>query len=193
MTSNVLRLEGKPTDSALVLASCDGDRAAKEALFRRHLSLALGLAVRLLGRDDDDVDDIVQESFATAFAKLGALRDPQAFASWLASIVTATAVAVLRRRRIWRRLGLGREAPGSYGEVMSKDAPPHVIIELRAVYDVIQQMPVDDGVMLVLRRVEELTHEEIAERTGWSVATIKRRLIQAEKRLEMRAFKKEAP
>jgi RNA polymerase sigma-70 factor (ECF subfamily) len=187
MAADVLKLELRPSDASLVLAALSGrradrDEAALETLFRRHLRMASGIAYRLLG-GDDEMEDVVQESFAVAFAKLASLKDPQAFASWLASIVTATAIATIRRRRLLARLGLRSQEVFRCEALLSPHAPPDVALELRAVYEVVQGLPVDERVMLVLRRVDELTLEEIAGRTGWSIATIKRRLASAEAKL----------
>lgn len=109
------------------------------------------------------------------------LHDAQAFAAWLWSIVTRTVTRAIRRRRLLRRLGL-LPSPAAIEPSLriSPDASPEVVAELHAVYRVIDSLPADERVILVLRRVDGLTHPEIAERTGWSIATVKRRLESAE-------------
>ncbi len=57
-------------------------------------------------------------------------------------------------------------------------------MELRAIYAKIDRMPVDVRVPLLLRRVEGLALEEIAERTGKSLATVKRRIAEGETALK---------
>jgi RNA polymerase sigma-70 factor (ECF subfamily) len=178
-TEKVTRLDARPSDVVLVMAARDGDMQAREVLFRRYVKLAAGLSYRLLG-GDDEVDDVVQDSFVTAFAKLGSLKDPQAFASWLSSIVVGTAISVIRRRRLLQRLGLRRGDVVRPEAIIARDAPPDVMIELREVCDVISYLPADERVILVLRRIDELTLEEVAARTGWALATVKRRLARAE-------------
>ncbi len=178
-TEKVTRLDARPSDSMLVTAALDGDMRAREALFRRHVKLAAGLSFRLLG-GDDEVDDIVQDSFVTAFAKLGSLKDPQAFASWLSSIVVGTAIGVIRRRRLLQRFGLRRGDVYRPEAIIARDAPPDVVTELREVCEVISVLPTDERVILILRRIDELPLEEVAARTGWALATVKRRLARAE-------------
>jgi len=169
-----------PSDAALVLAARAGEEWACEALFRRYVPMANGLAYRTMGRDED-VEDLVQDSFVQALDGLDRLQDPQAFASWLASIVVRTAARVLRRRQLRRRLGLQRnEAPPDVEKLVSPSAPPDIATELRAIYALIDQLPVEQRMALVLRRVEELELEEIARAMGLSLATIKRRLGDAE-------------
>jgi RNA polymerase sigma-70 factor, ECF subfamily len=184
MMANVTRLEARPTDGALVTAAQAGDVRAKEALFRRHVGLVSGLAFRLLGRDAE-LEDVIQESFAVAFASLPKLSRPQAFASWLATIVTGTTIATIRRRRLLARFGLLRREPVQLETLIATTAPPDVAAELAAVYRIIDTLPTKERVVLVLRRVEEYSLLEIVEHTGWSLAAVKRRLARAESLLDV--------
>jgi RNA polymerase sigma-70 factor, ECF subfamily len=171
-----------PTDAALVLAARAGEEWAREALFRRYARLALSLAYRILPYDAD-IDDLVQDSFLYAFERLGRLSNPQAFQAWLSSIVVRTAGKRLRRRKLQIRLGLRSNQPIDVDEVVSRSAPPDVAAELRAVYELLEKLPVEERIALVLRRVERLEIPEIAEHMGLSISTVKRRLTAAETRL----------
>jgi RNA polymerase sigma-70 factor (ECF subfamily) len=171
-----------PSDAALVLASRAGEAWAREALFRRYARLALGLAYRIMPYDAE-LDDLVQDSFLYAFERLDRLSNPQAFQAWLSSIVVRTAGKRLRRRRLQVRLGLRSSKPIDADEVIAKTAPPDVAAELRAVYEMLERLPVEERVALVLRRVERLEIPEIAEHMGLSISTVKRRLHAAEERL----------
>jgi RNA polymerase sigma-70 factor (ECF subfamily) len=176
-----------PTDAALVLAARAGEPWAREALFRRYARLALGLAYRIMPYDAD-IDDLVQDSFLYAFERLEKLSNPQAFQAWLCSIVVRTAGKRLRRRKLQVRLGLRSQKPVDVDEVISRSAPPDVAAELRSVYALLETLPVEERLALVLRRVERLEIPEIAEQMGLSVSTVKRRLHAAEARL-LRASK----
>jgi RNA polymerase sigma-70 factor (ECF subfamily) len=171
-----------PTDAALVVAARAGEAWAQEALFRRYTRLALGLAHRILPLDAE-VDDLVQDSFMQAFERLHSLTNPQAFQAWLSAIVVRTAAKRLRRRRLQTRLGLRAVDPIDADQVVSAAAPPDVAAELRAIYAVVSDLPAEERVALVLRRVERLEIAEIAEHMGLSVSTVKRRLNLAEARL----------
>ncbi|MES1184456.1 MAG: sigma-70 family RNA polymerase sigma factor [Myxococcales bacterium] len=176
-----------PTDAALVLAARAGEEWAREALFRRYARLALSLAYRILPYDAD-IDDLVQDSFLYAFERLNGLTNPQAFQAWLSSIVVRTAGKRLRRRKLQIRLGLRGSDPIDVDQVVSRAAPPDVAAELRAVYALLETLPVEERIALVLRRVERLEIPEIAEHMGLSISTVKRRLNAAEAQL-MRASK----
>jgi RNA polymerase sigma-70 factor (ECF subfamily) len=141
------------------------------------------MAFRLLGRDDD-VDDLVQDSFVEALRSLDRLQAPQAFASWLASIVVRTSSKVIRKRRLLTRLGLRRsDAALDLDSVVAPSAPPDVATELRALYSRIEALPANERIALVLRRVEGLGIDEIAALIGASPATVKRRIAEGEQRL----------
>lgn len=171
------------TDAVLVVAARAGDAAAREALFRRHLGLVLGLSERILaGRDD--ADDVAQDVFVEAFRGLDRLENPQAFAAWVGSIAVRRASKCLRRERLLTRLGLRASAVVEPDALISPGAPPDVICELLAIYAIVARLPVDERVALVLRRVEGMELTEIAEHMQLSLATVKRRLVSAEARLE---------
>ncbi len=172
-----------PSDAALVIAARGGEGWAFEALFRRHANLVFGLSYRLLPRDSE-VDDLVQDVFSIAFERLGTLQNPQAFAAWLGSIVVNTVSKRLRRRRLMERLGLRSSQPCDPDEVISPVAPAEVASELRAVYELLEKLPTEQRVALVLRRVDGMEIAQIAQHMGISASTVKRRLTAAEARLE---------
>jgi RNA polymerase sigma-70 factor, ECF subfamily len=172
-----------PSDAMLVVAARAKEPWAREALFRRYAPMANGLALRLLGRDDE-IDDLVQDSFVAALRGLESLKDPQAFAGWLASIIVRTSYKLLRRRGLARRLGLRPATPIDLDALVSHEAPPDVAAELRAVYSLVEDLPANVRVPLVLQRVEGYALEEIARLMGASLATVKRRVAEGERQLE---------
>jgi RNA polymerase sigma-70 factor (ECF subfamily) len=184
--------EAGPSDAALVVAARAGEKWAQEALFRRHARMVNGLAFRLLGRDDD-LDDLVQESFLSALRSLDRLAQPQAFSAWLGSIVVRSAHKLLRRRRMLTRLGLRKPAPVELDQVVSPSAPPSVAAELRRVYLCLDQMDAQARIALVLHRVDGLSIPDVAAQMELSVSTVKRRLKVAERELARHAGASEEP
>lgn len=171
-----------PSDAALVAATLAGERWAPEALFRRHARRMNALAGRLLGWGAD-VDDLVQDTFIAALTGLGGLEKPAAFGGWLSGILVRLAHKRIRRRSLLRRLGITRGEPIPLESVMGSSVPPDVAAELRAVYAVVERLPSEERIVLVLRRVEGMELEAIAEATGRSLATVKRRLTAADQTL----------
>ncbi len=170
-------------DGAWVRRALDGDMRAKEVLYRRHVGLATGLAHRLLG--GVDVDDLVQDAFVTAYERLDTLRDPQAFAKWLGTIVVNCARATIRKRQRRRRFFLPTEAV-AVDRLVSNTASAEVRLELRALYGLLDALPTDVRIALVLRRVEGLSIAEIAAQMGRSIATVKRRIQDGDTLLNAR-------
>jgi RNA polymerase sigma-70 factor (ECF subfamily) len=182
-SGSLTRSAAGPTDAALVVAARGGEAWAQEALFRRHARMAIGLAHRLLPHDAD-VDDLVQDCFASALQRLGALDNPQAFAAWLGSIVVRAVGKRLRRQRLLARLGLRIPEAIDPDDLVSPSAPPEVAVELRRVYALLVHLPAEERVALVLRRVDGLEIPQIAATMRLSMSTVKRRLKAAEEWLE---------
>jgi RNA polymerase sigma-70 factor (ECF subfamily) len=171
-----------PSDAALVVQARAGERWAQEALFRRHARMVNGLAFRLMGRDED-VDDLVQDSFLSAFRGLDRLANPQAFASWLASIVVRTAHKLIRRRRLMTRFGLRRNTPLDVEALIAPNAPAGIAADLARVYGCLDALGSEVRIALVLHRVDGLSIPDVAAQMKLSVSTVKRRLKVAEQRL----------
>jgi RNA polymerase sigma-70 factor (ECF subfamily) len=169
-----------PSDAALVVAARAGETWAKEALFKRHAARVNGLALRLVGRDAD-VDDLVQETFISAFASLQSLRTEVAFAGWLSAILCRSAYKLLRTRRLLTRLGLRPHAAIDFDALTSRStAAPDVAAEAHALYRRVERWPAKLRITFLLRRVDGASIDEIAAWTGASAATVKRRLADAE-------------
>jgi len=172
-----------PSDAALVVAARAGEQWAREAIYRRYSGLAFGMAYRLLGRDHE-IDDLVQECFAQALANLHRLDDPQALGAWLAALIVRTTQKMLRRRAVATRLGLRRPMdPLDADQLVSPNAPTDVQAELRAIYRIIETLPTRARIALLLRRVEGMSQEEVAQAMGVSLSTAKRLLADGEERL----------
>jgi RNA polymerase sigma-70 factor (ECF subfamily) len=168
------------SDAVLVEAARAGEGWAADALVRRHARRLHGLALRLLGRDGD-VDDVVQDAFVSAFGGLGRLQDGQAFEAWLREILVRTVGKVIRRRRMLARLGLGRASLDiDLDALIGPGVPQDDALELRRLYALAQQLSAAVRVPLLLQRAEGLSLGEIARLTGWSQATVKRRVAEGE-------------
>lgn len=168
-----------PTTAELVSLAQSGDVRAAEGLVQRHLSLVRGLAYRLLGQRSE-LDDVVQETFARAFDGLGSLENPESFGTWLGQITINVS-----RQAIHQQIRGRRAATVDSIDVMaSSDAPAEARMELQAIYRALIGMPEQLRVAFVLRRVEGMPLAEIATAMGASLASVKRWVTKAERRLE---------
>lgn len=172
----------RPSDAVLVAAARGGDRWAKQALFRRHAPMALGLARRLLA-GDAELEDVVQDAYFRALTNLDKLKDPDAFRSWLAGIVVRRVQTRLRQRAFLQRIGLRSKQDCDPDLALSPSCPPDTATEFTRLYGSLHALSAQARVVLILRRVEGHSLVEIAELTGSSLSTVKRRLGDAERAL----------
>ncbi len=147
-----------------------------DALFGRYHCYVAGIAVRLMGRDDSDVDDVVQDVFWVASRRMSRLTDMASARGWLAVVTTRTVRRKLLRRR-FRRLFY---AEPNAGEVPAPGASPEERATLQRVYEVLETLPIDQRLAWSLRHLEGEQLDGVAEACGCSLATAKRRIEAAQ-------------
>ncbi len=150
-----------------------GDPLAERIIFREHAPQLARVVVGLMGGTAETAD-IVQETFVTAFRKLDTLEDPAGLKAWLTGIAIRKASNARRahRRRWWQVLFAAETMPTV--PVVSVSVEDREL--LTAADRVLARMEEDLRVVFVLRFVEEMDLTEVAEATGVSLATVKRRL-----------------
>jgi RNA polymerase sigma-70 factor (ECF subfamily) len=126
------------------------------------------------------VDDLVQETFLEALKGIGALEDAGAARAWLVTIAVRRARTLLARRR--RRAFFAFWAK-DYAPQASDPRDRQPVDEL---YDMLGRLPEELRIPWVLHRVEQLSLPETAAACEVSLATVKRRIADAEERLSTR-------
>jgi RNA polymerase sigma-70 factor (ECF subfamily) len=173
-------------DEELVDGVIAGRADAASALYDRHVDGIQRLVFRLMG-PDTEIEDVVHDVFLRALESIGRLRDPAALRPWLIGI--AIRVVRIRIQKRMRQRWLKVMPPESVPEVAM--TPDMDLGEaLRDVYGILQQLPPDERIALVLHRVEGLALEEAAASCETSLATFRRRLARAESKFFARAEKK---
>lgn len=171
------------SDAELVQRAKKGDRWAEEMLYRRHAAVLLGLCTRLL-RHAIDAEDVVQDAFVDAFDQMTSLREPALFRHWLTGIAVHKAHRRLRRRRLFRTLGLGDARQEEALEAcLAQGVSPEVYAEIVCLDHALTQLPDTQRIAWQLRHVEGYRLEQVAELCNCSLATAKRRLAQADSRV----------
>ena len=170
----------KPPFPDVGLAPADAaDPLTFEQVYRRYSRYVAAVVLRLDPRVPD-LDDVVQEVFLAAAGGLGRLRDRGATKAWLATVAVRLVRRRLRLRRMWRWLGLGADARPPARLVDAGSTPLDRLL-LRAAYQVLDGMPVDDRVAFLLHCVEDETLESVARICRCSLATVKRRVARAQR------------
>ncbi len=147
-----------------------GDETALGFLIARHRNRLIRTATNLL-RDRHEAEDVAQESFLKAFREIAKLRDDRAFSGYLYRICVRLCMDRLRLKR---------------AELIEFDSPqPHAggMVENRVVIEkLLNQMPPDLRTTLVLREMEQLSYEEVAEVMRVPIGTVRSRLHTARER-----------
>jgi RNA polymerase sigma-70 factor (ECF subfamily) len=175
----MLSLAEPISDAALVERARQADQAAFAALYQRHARYLAGVVYRLMG-DDEELDDIVQETFLLASDALAGLAQPDRLRPWLVTIAVRRAHRHLaRRRRRWCLLSRLAEV----GTTVSDPADRGDVDEL---YRALDRLPRELRVPWALHRIEQFSLPDVAEACEVSLATAKRRIAEAERRMERR-------
>lgn len=160
------------TDGQLVQRVLDGDAKAFDALVDRHYAVCLRFADRLIGQRAD-AEEAVQDTFLRAYRALGRYRDRQKFRSWLFRILVNRCRTYARRDRR-RRIMEEHEQIATLHAVASEPEPAGELDpRLRTA---LARLPRPQREALLLKHVDELTYEEMAEITGARVSALKMRV-----------------
>jgi RNA polymerase sigma-70 factor, ECF subfamily len=164
-------------ESSLVEGLIERSPAAVAELFDRYAPLVRKMLIRTLG-SVVDIDDVMQETFLVIIRRCKTLRKRAALTSFVVGVSLRVARNELRKRRVRRWIGL--EDAAVVPMVPGHD--PVAAETLRRFYAGLDRMDAGSRVLFVLRHVEGLELTELAEMSGCSLATVKRRLARSDQR-----------
>jgi RNA polymerase sigma-70 factor (ECF subfamily) len=149
------------------------------AVYAAHARYVAGVVHRVMGADGE-VDDILQDTFLDAMTGLGPLREPAAVRAWLVTSAVRRSRAVLARRRRRRIFSFLFEG------VSPRASDPRDRQAVDDLWDALDRLPEDLRIPWILHRVVALSLPEAAAACEVSLATVKRRIADAEERIERR-------
>jgi RNA polymerase sigma-70 factor (ECF subfamily) len=149
---------------------------AERALLQAETAHVERMLTRILGFCSE-LDDLTQEVFIRAFARIAELREPESLRAWLNSFAVFVAREAIRRKR--RRRWLVFLPTGETPEPAASVASLEARTALRVFYEVLDGFGTDERIAFTLRFVEGMELTEVAEACQVSLATIKRRLKRA--------------
>lgn len=178
-------------DRVLIARARSGDRSAFRSLVERHQRRAFAIAVGLV-RDENDAREIVQEAFLRVYRGLDAFEGSSSFFTWLYRIVSNLAIDFIRKpgRREAEPLDLDAldEATDSPLVARIDAADPLDSVhrgELRLrIAAALDALPAYHRGVILMREVEGMSYEEMAEAMGVSKGTIMSRLFHARRKLQ---------
>lgn len=177
-------------DDRLIARAIASENDAFDLLIQRYTPLIIGFLVGSVASESDR-EDLLQETFLTAFANLGKLRQPDRFGPWLMKIARSKLTDLQRTE--WRRSmtfpvvqSSGQETPRT-DEVADTNAGPLADASYgqlrKMVIDALGRMGDTYRTVLYLRLIEGVAPQQIARQLGLKESTVRMRLMRGLKRL----------
>ena len=172
-------------DAVLVKRAIGGDERAIKGIMRRYKNPVAQIVYKLV-RDRGQIEDLTQEVFIKAFQHLGDFDYQHQFASWLFKITNNHCIDYIRKKRL-SVYSIDDQVKTDDGEITYEipDSTYEPDLNLlreqksKIIRQAIDSLPKKYREVILLRHREELSYEEIAEKTGLPVNTIKVQLFRA--------------
>ena len=179
-------------DQELVRRVQRGDSTAFDALVRRYQHRIVGLIGRYVS-DWSECQDVAQETFIRAYRAMGNFRGDSQFYTWLHRIAVNTAKNYLvaqNRRPPAADIDAGDAEQYDAGmRLRDTDTPERELLRQeieRAVMETVEGLPEDLRTAITLREVDGMSYDEIAERMGCPIGTVRSRIFRARDAIDAR-------
>jgi RNA polymerase sigma-70 factor (ECF subfamily) len=170
-----------PSDAAsLVARARGGDLSAFESVYRMHAAHVLAVCLRL-AIDRREAEELAQDAWVRAWERLGTFRGDATFGTWMHRL---TVNLLLDRRRSdtrWRRRLVSMEDESGVARAATPAAPAGARLDLERA---VRALPEGARTVFLLHEVDGYKHQEIADRLGVAVGTVKAQLHRARKLLQ---------
>jgi RNA polymerase sigma-70 factor (ECF subfamily) len=178
-------------DAALLGRAANGDTRAFRELVERHQRRANAVAYGLV-RNPEDAREVVQEAFIRVFRHRAEFAGQASFSTWLYRIVVNLAIDMLRKRSPGRAV--------EFDETVDMDGAPDELVPRRdevdpfanldrkrlvaAMHVALEKLPPYHRAVILLRELEGLSYEEMAQTLEVSKGTIMSRLFHARRKMQ---------
>ncbi len=173
------------TPDSLIEQCLRGDQSAWEVIVRQHWRKVFNVAYKFVGKHDE-AEDLAQDIFLKIFKALHTFDRRANFQTWIISISRNLCIDHYRSVRKERQT-IAREVDANDLQPASKERGPYAAAEhqdLRAMLRLaLETLPVTLRTAVVLRDLQELSYQEIADRLGLPEGTVKSRINRG--RLEL--------
>lgn len=174
-------------EARLVSASQHGDQDAFAQLVQRHQRRVFSLVFRML-QQYEEASEVTQETFLAAWQGLPAFRGEARFSTWLYRIAYNCSLKQLEQRKRDRALQANMEAEQML--VGNAQEPVDARLEARALQTLVREqlsrLPAKYRIVLILRHLQDMSYEEMAELLKIPIGTIKTHLFRARNLLKER-------
>jgi RNA polymerase sigma-70 factor (ECF subfamily) len=188
------RIKEAEEDRALIARAQSGDHAAFRQLVERHQRRAFAIALGLV-RDENDARELVQDAFLRVYKGLASFQGGSSFFTWLYRIITNLSIDLIRKPG-HRMAELddskldGEDPQEAEFPLLSRidGADPADVVRRREIASRLQQaldaLPSYHRGVIIMREIEGLSYEEMAQVMGVSKGTIMSRLFHARQKLQ---------
>ncbi|NOT86010.1 MAG: RNA polymerase sigma factor RpoE [Methylococcaceae bacterium] len=181
---------GEHLDSDLVLRVQQGDKRAFDLLVIKYQHRLIQLVNRYV-KDPSEAQDIAQEAFIKAYRALRDFRGDSAFYTWLYRIAINTAknflVAKARRSSDFEVDIDEAEQIENAPQLQGMDTPEQILLNdeiLSMINTAIEELPEDMRMAIMMREIEGLSYEEIAQIMNCPIGTIRSRIFRAREAID---------
>ncbi len=187
-------------DLELIERFLNGNKESFNRLVIKYQNKVYNLSYRFLG-DADEAEDMAQEVFMTVHKSLKKFRGDSLFSTWLFRITVnhcKNRLKFLGRRRYYQSVSIDQpqetEEGDLYHEVEDESPDPESSLSSqetqKLVQDAISRLDPEHRLVIVLRDIEDMAYEEIAEMLGIKVGTVKSRIHRGRSELKSMLDKK---
>lgn len=177
-------------EDLLIKRAQDGDVSAFESLIKIYEAKVFGIAFRMSG-NRDDASDMAQEVFIKLFRNIGKFKHEAKFSTWVYRVATNTCLDELKKIKRKSAYSLDEEIDTEDGGIRTEIADtaptPEEVAEsgeIRGVVNVaIQRLSDEHKAVIILRDINGMSYDEIAEILKCSVGTVKSRISRGREQL----------
>lgn len=177
------------SDEQLVARAQSGDDRAFELLVRKYQHQIVKLAARYV--NGSEASDVAQEAFIRAYRALPGFKGNSAFYTWLYRIAINTAknhLVARSRRPASQDVDVEDAEAFGYADRFAEQDTPEALLESEEIRDTvvttIQQLPEDLRSAIMLRELDGMSYEEIAQSMDCPVGTVRSRIYRARAAIE---------
>jgi len=177
------------SDRRLIIRCQKGDRTAFEQLYKRYASDVFSMSLRMVN-SEDIAEEVTQETFISIYKNIGRFQFQSAFTTWVYRIVIRRVADYFRKNKKHHKKTVPLHSHSGENIYHLEEPGPSPMRHAQEnereqkIQNAIHQLNEKQRTILILRYMNHLQYEEIAEILGCRVGTVKSRLNRAHKSLE---------
>ncbi|MCS6807457.1 MAG: sigma-70 family RNA polymerase sigma factor [Bacteroidota bacterium] len=178
--------QSRNDDAELIRRAAQGEQSAFKLLEKKYRASITSLIRRMMASHPNDVDDLVQETFIKAFQALKNFNNEYAFSTWLYKIASNHCIDFLRKKRL-KTFSIDQPIETKEGTIEYEiyddstrpDSELHSRERTALIRQAIDELPEKYRVVIQMRHEEDMDYQEIANRLGIPLGTVKAHLFRA--------------